>query len=157
MCSNPTEDNVGFSSSQEVKATSAGSGSLSSRGGREPARAPSRPSSGSTRSAVIKPPSPTTRTAGAVGPIHAKLWTDLVGLLVCGCALFSDVIAGNRTGVRREKKPPRPLTPKTPIEDLPPLEGRCLTSPNSSPGVDCRPANGSLSAGNIRRIFDGIF
>eukprot|EP00976_Prorocentrum_cordatum_P116192 1196127-Prorocentrum_minimum.AAC.2 len=26
-----------------------------------------------------------------------------------------------------------------------------------SPGVDCRPANGSLSAGNIRRIFDGIF
>eukprot|EP00976_Prorocentrum_cordatum_P076736 1182420-Prorocentrum_minimum.AAC.3 len=27
----------------------------------------------------------------------------------------------------------------------------------ASPGVDCRPANGSLSAGNIRRIFDGIF
>eukprot|EP00976_Prorocentrum_cordatum_P115484 1196019-Prorocentrum_minimum.AAC.5 len=27
----------------------------------------------------------------------------------------------------------------------------------SSPGVDCRPANGSLSAGNIRRITDGIF
>eukprot|EP00976_Prorocentrum_cordatum_P067757 1178879-Prorocentrum_minimum.AAC.3 len=27
----------------------------------------------------------------------------------------------------------------------------------SSPGVDCRPANGSLSAGNIRRIFRGIF
>ena len=24
-------------------------------------------------------------------------------------------------------------------------------------GVDCRPANGSLSTGNIRRIFDGIF
>eukprot|EP00976_Prorocentrum_cordatum_P088266 1187240-Prorocentrum_minimum.AAC.7 len=27
----------------------------------------------------------------------------------------------------------------------------------SSPGVDCRPANGSLSAGNIRQIFNGIF
>ena len=26
-----------------------------------------------------------------------------------------------------------------------------------SPGVDCRPANGSLSAGNIRQIFGGIF
>eukprot|EP00976_Prorocentrum_cordatum_P101866 1192818-Prorocentrum_minimum.AAC.4 len=25
------------------------------------------------------------------------------------------------------------------------------------PGVDCRPANGSLSAGNIRRILYGIF
>eukprot|EP00976_Prorocentrum_cordatum_P075555 1181942-Prorocentrum_minimum.AAC.2 len=25
------------------------------------------------------------------------------------------------------------------------------------PGVDCRPANGSLSAGNIRRVLDGIF
>eukprot|EP00976_Prorocentrum_cordatum_P061935 1176517-Prorocentrum_minimum.AAC.2 len=30
-------------------------------------------------------------------------------------------------------------------------------STDSSPGVDCRPANGSLSAGNIRRIFGGIF
>eukprot|EP00976_Prorocentrum_cordatum_P081184 1184283-Prorocentrum_minimum.AAC.1 len=27
----------------------------------------------------------------------------------------------------------------------------------TSPGVDCQPANGSLSAGNIRRIFRGIF
>eukprot|EP00976_Prorocentrum_cordatum_P005773 115271-Prorocentrum_minimum.AAC.1 len=27
----------------------------------------------------------------------------------------------------------------------------------ASPGVDCRPAHGSLSTGNIRRIFDGIF
>eukprot|EP00959_Pyramimonas_sp_CCMP1952_P289345 6051666-Pyramimonas_sp.AAC.2 len=27
----------------------------------------------------------------------------------------------------------------------------------TSPGVDCRPANGSVSAGNMRRIFDGIF
>eukprot|EP00976_Prorocentrum_cordatum_P095512 1190201-Prorocentrum_minimum.AAC.1 len=34
-----------------------------------------------------------------------------------------------------------------------------LSSPTckASPGVDCRPANGSLSKGNIRRIFDGIF
>eukprot|EP00976_Prorocentrum_cordatum_P106188 1194402-Prorocentrum_minimum.AAC.3 len=28
---------------------------------------------------------------------------------------------------------------------------------DSSPGVDCRPASGSMSPGNIRRIFDGIF
>eukprot|EP00959_Pyramimonas_sp_CCMP1952_P005548 116589-Pyramimonas_sp.AAC.2 len=27
----------------------------------------------------------------------------------------------------------------------------------TSPGVDCRPANGSLSTGNVRRIFSGIF
>eukprot|EP00959_Pyramimonas_sp_CCMP1952_P179541 3753763-Pyramimonas_sp.AAC.2 len=27
----------------------------------------------------------------------------------------------------------------------------------ASPRVDCRPANGSLSAGHIRRIFRGIF
>eukprot|EP00959_Pyramimonas_sp_CCMP1952_P309492 6476853-Pyramimonas_sp.AAC.1 len=27
----------------------------------------------------------------------------------------------------------------------------------ASPGVDCRPANDSLSTGNIRRIFGGIF
>eukprot|EP00976_Prorocentrum_cordatum_P032429 659409-Prorocentrum_minimum.AAC.1 len=26
-----------------------------------------------------------------------------------------------------------------------------------SPGFDCRPANGSLSTGNIRQIFGGIF
>eukprot|EP00976_Prorocentrum_cordatum_P045055 910249-Prorocentrum_minimum.AAC.1 len=29
--------------------------------------------------------------------------------------------------------------------------------PDASPGVDCRPTNGSLSTGNIRRIFDVIF
>eukprot|EP00959_Pyramimonas_sp_CCMP1952_P037848 792283-Pyramimonas_sp.AAC.1 len=27
----------------------------------------------------------------------------------------------------------------------------------ASPGVDCQPANGSLSTGNIRRIFGRIF
>eukprot|EP00976_Prorocentrum_cordatum_P063372 1177069-Prorocentrum_minimum.AAC.1 len=34
---------------------------------------------------------------------------------------------------------------------------RSRTPPGSSPGVDCRSANDSLSAGNIRRIFDVIF
>eukprot|EP00959_Pyramimonas_sp_CCMP1952_P235132 4913433-Pyramimonas_sp.AAC.2 len=32
-----------------------------------------------------------------------------------------------------------------------------LAAPVASPGVDCRPANGSPPAGNIRRIFHGIF
>eukprot|EP00959_Pyramimonas_sp_CCMP1952_P320462 6706306-Pyramimonas_sp.AAC.1 len=35
--------------------------------------------------------------------------------------------------------------------------GGRLRAGTSSPGVDYRPANGSLSTGNICRIFDGIF
>eukprot|EP00976_Prorocentrum_cordatum_P110659 1195239-Prorocentrum_minimum.AAC.6 len=37
---------------------------------------------------------------------------------------------------------------------LPEAEARKCSA---SPGADCRPANGSVSTGNMRRIFDGTF
>eukprot|EP00959_Pyramimonas_sp_CCMP1952_P111604 2334148-Pyramimonas_sp.AAC.1 len=78
-----------------------------------------------------------------LGPHHLTvcciLTEDYFGLLVY---LLVYLAAGSWGGVHR-------------LGDAESLRCRDVDVP--SPGVDCRPANGSLSAGNLRRIFDGIF
>eukprot|EP00976_Prorocentrum_cordatum_P108301 1194815-Prorocentrum_minimum.AAC.4 len=57
------------------------------------------------------------------------------------------------------KDPPSWRTPPEYLShSLRAAAGVCVPMQNvSSPGVDCRPANGSPPTGNIRRIFGGIF
>eukprot|EP00976_Prorocentrum_cordatum_P104608 1193968-Prorocentrum_minimum.AAC.6 len=47
--------------------------------------------------------------------------------------------------------------PKSIVCILEPVKSSLTAANEASPGVDCRPANGSLWAGNIRRVFGGIF
>ena len=63
----------------------------------------------------------------------------------------------NHASASTEYSSTQPTTSAEYPRNIPLLIGLDTDTVEPSPGVDCRPANGSLSAGNIRRIFDGIF